>query len=752
MPGEEYHSLVGVDGLGDDESFTLPRASALLDAARQHRDFSVVQRLQRSATATGVRLEILIVDVDCDGVPSINPPGIQYTERLALCVSEDRSQLIDVRALRKGFPLWMHQNAVAPGDVPSLCLYDQPPRSVMRTWTASNFLHRIQVWLQGTARGELHGREQAVEQLFFVTGYELVLPWNFNVLRASGEVRFWVRKGGERPGRGGTFVLEGGPAAGPDGTVTPIEVTLPAVVHGRVEANPETLGQLADLLEARGVDLLAALKQAIQARVDANGIEAAKDDPFCVLLLHLPIARAEGLPHERLEHRAYMMLTGAFKLGAATGALTKFDGTYFNQPSTGFLAPAPMTEWRQHEVLAMEVQQCIDRKTARRQSGVSDEGPVGVLVGAGALGGCVLDLWTRCGWGQWSVIDPDHVKPHNLVRHPAHARHIGMPKAQVSVMLNGAVMQGAAPMTAIYADACDLANEQVLATLRSSNLVVDASTTVDYPRLASTRDDVGRHVSVFVTPNANAGVLLMEDEGRRMRLRTLEAQYYRAIISEEWGRDHLDGNLGTYRSGAGCRDISMVMPYSRIVAGATLFAEQIPVLALSSEPAIRVWVRDERGSVSVHSVAARQERRLPFDDIDLFIDAGIEEKLRRMRAEQLPHETGGILLGYHDFNVNALVVVDALPAPADSKASAASFERGLEGVKEAVVEAGRRTVGVVGYVGEWHSHPPGHGADPSHDDFFQLAYLALGMAEDGLPAVSLIVGACEFQVLKGTVR
>jgi integrative and conjugative element protein (TIGR02256 family) len=118
----------------------------------------------------------------------------------------------------------------------------------------------------------------------------------------------------------------------------------------------------------------------------------------------------------------------------------------------------------------------------------------------------------------------------------------------------------------------------------------------------------------------------------------------------------------------------------------------------------------------------------------------------------LPNETGGVLLGYHDFNVGAIVLVDALPAPSDSHASPGSFERGTSGLVSAVQDASARTAGIVGYVGEWHSHPRGHSAKPSRDDLIQLAELSLGMHGDGLPALQLIVGENDIQVLQGMVK
>ena len=126
--------------------------------------------------------------------------------------------------------------------------------------------------------------------------------------------------------------------------------------------------------------------------------------------------------------------------------------------------------------------------------------------------------------------------------------------------------------------------------------------------------------------------------------------------------------------------------------------------------------------------------------------------LKALRLAVLPNETGGVLLGYHDFNVGAIVLVDALPAPSDSHCSPGSFERGIADLAKAVQDASARTAGIVGYVGEWHSHPRGHAARPSQDDLIQLAELSLGMHDDWLPALQLIVGENDIEVLKGTVK
>ena len=127
---------------------TLPRAEALHDAVRQHRDFDLVGAFRGKATPESSVGEIVIVDVSCDGVPPSNAAGIGFTERLALCVPEDPSSLVEVLALRARFPLLMHQNSVLPGRPPSLCLYQEPPRSVARTWTAASLIKRFKFWME----------------------------------------------------------------------------------------------------------------------------------------------------------------------------------------------------------------------------------------------------------------------------------------------------------------------------------------------------------------------------------------------------------------------------------------------------------------------------------------------------------------------------------------------------------------------------------------------------------------------------
>ena len=749
---KEYYSLENVERISFNE-LVFARSNEIYNAIKQHCDYSLIEICRYIPPSLGVPAEeIFIVEISCDGVPSNNNLGIDFIERLAICVPRESKKLVEVFALRKNFPLLMHQNSVLPGMPPSLCLYQESPRNVFRTWTAPSFLKRIQYWLEHSARGTLHPDDQPVEQLFFTSEYELILPWNFDELQNTN---FFVRKTFHQKDKGVTLFLSDTPLDDSENIASIINITLPPVVHGRIESDFGSLGQLSDTLMTRGINLVEMLSQKIEEKV-GNGISVSQDAELTVILMQINIIRSSDDKNTKVFHKAYLVSNGELSIGENMGVLYRpphDNQMYYVEQKASFSMPNNKDNWRNILIWPMEILRCLDRSSARSQSGIKTEGPSGTLIGAGALGSALLDLWTRSGWGEWDVIDNDHIKPHNLVRHQANVDLIGANKAVAAIYLVNRIMAGAAKGEAINADACELTDTRVTDTLRSSQLIVDASTTLDYPRIISGFNDFSRHLSVFVTPNANAGVLLLEDVDRKKRLRTIEAQYYRAILSEKWGENHLAGNRGTYWSGASCRDISLVMPYSNIVKYASIFAEQMPLLIPEREAAIRIWQADSiTGAIAAYSIEVREELCLPFDSMNIYIDVGIQEKMHSQREASLPKETGGVLLGYYDFNINAIVVVDALPAPKDSKASTGYFERGLHGVVESVVKASQRTAGIVGYIGEWHSHPRGADVMPSNEDKFQLAYLTQGLAEEGLPAVMLIIGDDGLCVLQGNAK
>ena len=745
-----YHELAAF-GPADRASLRLPHAVELCHAIDRSRDVTLLQVL---TSIDGSDREALVVDVACDEIPNRNLVGLRSPERLAIMVGAAGDSPPVVLALRQDFPGVMHLNATPAGEPRSLCLYFEPHRSVMRTWTAPKFLRRIQWWLLETSQGALHAADQPLELPFFDTGWELVIPADFDQLRQRADLRFFASLIEPAHLRGTSTLMLSAVVVG-DAKAEGLGVAIidcPPIIQGSRTDIPSTLGAAADELAERGLDLAVMLRDNLWRQIHAKG-EALKgaSDRF-VVILNMPVCREPGTPAERTQRLALLTAVGRLELGLRLGAYTRVEGQVFKDTPIGGRAPTE-GDWRSLLTLPAAVLDAPSRETFRALSATPGAGPdAGVLVGAGALGSELLNLWTRAGWGSWTIIDSDHLKPHNLTRHAAFFHQIGQPKSSACRTLVECVHGNVGVARAIVADACDRDSAEVDTALAAAGLVVDCSTTVDFPRLTSSSLHTARHASVFLTPSGKGSVLLLEDQARQYRLRTLEAQYYRALLNNAWGQHHLDGHLGSFWSGASCRDISFKLPHSSVVAHAATLAEQLIRRYVRPQAVIQAWHRDpETGSVEVFDVPVHEPIAQQRGQLTVYLDKGLEDKLRQLRAEKLPTESGGVLLGYHDLNLGEIVIVDVLPPPPDSRHSTGFFERGVEGLLESYSEVQRRTGNVVGYLGEWHSHPPGHSVRQSPDDLLQLFKLALGMADDGLPVIQLIVGEHELELYAGEV-
>ncbi|NNH79032.1 hypothetical protein HLH17_15520 [Acinetobacter sp. ANC 5380] len=746
---QEYYKLDLCADIPNLTDLSTSRTKALLEAIAHNNDYSFIKLMKFPASGE-LKAECIIVEVECDGIPSKNTVGLQYRERLALFVPTDPEQLVQVFALRKDFPTLMHQNQRRKGQPASLCLYFEPTISVLRTWTPQNFLRRIQWWLEKSSKNELHPADQPVEHLFFQSKYELILPWNFEELRKNHS-SFIIRRSSQRENEGfSCHLLMDQNQSANDIRLKLIQLELPSIIHGSVESDPINFGELFELLSNRNINLIDELRSVLHELIDEKGASVLSNHEGTLILLQIPLSRSIDNGPEQIIYRAFLTKTDIFDLGVELNILMKHENVYYRDTPIFADQKITDTKWRDCPLEAVDVLKINTPQIAREQSGINEEGPAGVLVGAGSLGSTLINLWGRSGWGKWTIVDKDYIKPHNLSRHVAHRYHVGEPKATVVAQLHSLAVDDASIITSLIVDATDLIKDSSSAILRTASIVIDASTTLEYPRSASNDDSLSRHISVFITPDGNGAVLLVEDAERKIKLRTLEAQYYRALLQNELGNVHLSNTIGTFWSGAGCRDISVVLPYSKIMGQACTVAEQVQKLALLPEAFIKVWQREpETGATCAYNFPVQLENYFPLDDLTLFIDNGVVDLLFQLRKQCLPNETGGVLLGYYDFNIKAVVIVTALLAPPDSKSTPTSFERGTLGLAEKIQEASVRTMGMVGYIGEWHSHPPGHSTSMSRDDIVQLTHLAQGMAEDGLPAISLIVGDDGFQVFKG---
>lgn len=725
-----------------------PQLLGLLRACEEHPDFRVVE-LRRVPT---IPPHIGIVVDACDGtIAPKNSVGILPRERLCLSYQPGTSIPAEVRALRSDFPDVLHLNGVDEHEPASLCLYESWSFEERR-WTAQRHLARILWWLRCSSDGTLHAQDQGLEQLFYDTGYVVVLPVEFSDQSADalGTIHLAeIERAGQR-----AYLIASRTKPGKHGSpIQPLVVDVPPISNQPVQRAARTLGELDDQLRRLGSALEPHLSQAIKRQSRVLNGEAALSGAL-LLLLRVPRIRDDEV--ERVDVRGFLVADGFEEIGI------KLDALFRPQPGKPAYAVDDLaigtqeldqsTEWRSAIVAMVDPRLMPSRAHARVMSGIDDEGTdfAGVLAGVGSLGSALADMWARGGWGRWTFIDPDEVSPHNLVRHRARSGEVGFPKVHVAQAQSAhALGQGRDNFSAIYARANDLSNPDVENALKAAELLVDASTTIEVPRDWSELE-LPRSASVFFTFSGLSAVLLVEDRERQVRLSSLEAQYYRAIITQEWGESHLE-RPGRVRIGAGCRDHSLVLSYELVQLHAAQLSRRLRKAVSHTQGSIQAWTLDDAsGGMTAVSVPAHATTSRQFGEWSVRWDDGLVAKIRAMRKAKLPSETGGILVGVIDQKLRTITVVDACDAPADSQEEAHSFVRGTDGGQVYVARCERLTAGMVGYVGEWHSHPKGHSAKPSATDIVLLGVLAMRLHGDGIPALMVIVSEEEFGVSLGT--
>lgn len=691
---------------------------------------------------------LLVADFGDGTYEAKNCCELNRVERLAIRHQPGEPFPWEILALRKGFPTTLHQNSTAKNSPKSLCVYAQPWSHVERSWTPEKFIRQILWWLRATAEGNIHPADQPLEGLFFCSPIEVILPPD--VFTSDGALSaHLVFDRVPQPNHSQIVLLGKHVEERPnhkDPSCIPVFVPLSPLAEGAVEDLPFTLGELSERISSRGSDLVTPLSEAIQASVE-DGI-TIEDDHLTHLLIITVTPRVRNGDTERHEFHGFWLEWHLGKLGQALGVLINdpdnrkkwyVDVNIFHTDKDD-----ADTDWQQNPIMPVRVSAYNNHHQVRNFSGLNDAGSdLNILLaGAGSLGGAIAQILEKECWGNWSYIDDDTFKPHNTTRHIADHNAVGHPKALVLDRLLTDLHSPPRPGTSrksrhlakdVLAD-----NAELHTLLEQQDLVIDATTMLHVPRELAHRA-CGRVASLFITPSGTSSVLLLEDSDRSIRSDHLEAQYYRAILEAGWGAKHLSKNLSWMWVGAGCREVTVSMPYELIMLHAAQLARQLRMAVSSSHGVIGVWTLDESsGAISAFLLPPSKPRTVTLGNWTICWDQKTENHLDLQRARRLPDETGGILLGYVDHKAQTIWVVQATEAPEGSSGSPSSFAR-----KSALAEhqtASKKTAGIVNYIGEWHSHPKVIGVTPSSADLYQLAFVGGSVQADGDPTVMFIVG------------
>ncbi len=731
-------NLYEVDGdVVPQEDLKIPKA---VDLARSIERMNYVSLVECRNIPNGY--EVVVFDAEVER-GQIVKNDIRRMERIAVEFEPDDMRIPKVFALRSDFPPVPHLNLEVEEFPRSLCLYANSYDEIKLHWTSMLFLERIREWLALTAKGELHQEGQPLEPFFlFSLGYLIVSSDLF-----GGNIDSQFLTVERREGVGKKLVLVAQPTkesdldSGLKHIATIIRVD--CQTHGVIHKTPTNLSELHNLLEGVGVNLVGILRDRfLKWKSEMQDFDEKVSPARLILIICIPKARTPGAEPETVDWCAFLCMESVKDIGIGIDIWNETDN------GLGIVQASGRDENKKGEVIGiglLDVAESFSRRMAKQLSNATEEKVKNIVsVGSGALGSQVFMNLIREGYGKWTLIDNDFLLPHNLARHALPAEAVGFPKAKCMSLVGTSVLgeEGCANFivaNVLHPNEFSAETEQALAT---ADIILDMSASNEVPRyLAQDVVSKARRISIFLNPSGTGVVMLVEDAGRQVKLDMLEMQAYRAILETPPLRNYLLQPEGDIHYANSCSDVSSRMPQSLVALGASICSRAIPRTITDDEARIMIWhIDDEKLNTENYTVPVGKTVEIKIGEWTLQTDEALMEKIYEARATKLPNETGGTLVGSYDMQRRIVYVIDTVVSPPDSTEWPTVYIRGCRGLRQRHDKIQQMTSGQLDYVGEWHSHPEGHGCGPSNDDCNAFCWLSAHMDSEGKPALMLIAG------------
>ena len=678
----------------------------------------------RKSAAGPFELVIAEVDVELGQRQPVHP--IRSIELIGFLFAEGK--VPQAYPLRPEFPGDLPHINLAPDGLPrSLCQCEISSEELLRVRTPVMLIERSRYWLAKSAHDELHGEAQPLDPVFAGTAIPVIMPNPDPALEGRALIAFAMSDHPNRPVMV-DYAIRQRDFAGL--LLTCLALETPPVPHARLRSLPTDLDGLVEVYLERGIDLAPLLASAFQDWVAAPDA-TERFAKTLLLVVSTPVERRPG-EVDGIASKGFFFTDTALAVGEALGAV-QGGGGMIARPLT---AVAP--DRAAMKLLAIEpaeLHRGFDRRLAALASGLDAtlQPETMLLIGAGALGSQIALTMARGGRGDWTVVDPDHLMPHNLARHALLAGHVGAPKAEaLAAELERLGGPGSARGVVSTIDdyLADCGAQTVGAT------VLDASASVPVARRLAASGQIATPItSVFLNPSGTDVVVLREGEQRQPRLDHLEMDYYWALARSEGLAGHL-ASADAFLPSGGCRHPSVRISQSRVMGAAARASA-----ALLADDAQRGRVEIFAGTDSVtvhHTIAGHSYIEYDIGGWTVAVSSAVLETIHAARVAARECETGGIIVGSWDRAMKKGWIVALLDPPPDSEQSPAHFVRGSVGVYRTLAEIEQATASNLVYLGEWHTHPPRHSSRPSEDDRLLMDWIGDGVVFGDVPPVMMI--------------
>ncbi len=671
-----------------------------------------LHKFRQGSSANGV-IDILELDYEIAGLCQYPDCEIRRIEPLTISVQDGQLPQVDVR---DDFPTVPHLMVSRDGKQRYLCYTDLSYSEIKHRLNGRFIVACINEWFVRTARSELHRDDQPLEPFFFGTQDVIIVNprhirrnfARFRETRQNGRLMLYqVSDTADRKGTS-LYVI--------------IQLSLQPSSDNIIHHPPNTLRELLGWFSAKQLagQLIGELWSILDIRHNQKEFQslfpstAALFSCPCIITLSIPQRRKQTGTVERSDYRVF--LTDGKTFGDVL-----FDFGIQRERKKGEVSNKPVDTGRNNLGESIVIRQlnlhwAITPTLAQIYNGIGAgyKHLSYVLVGAGALGSQLFEHCLRSGFGKWTVIDKDVVFPHNLARHVLALNAIGQPKAKALENYARTILEDA-EVSSIVADVLDPTNGEAVQALETADVIVDVSTSVAAERmLAIDVKSKARRISMFLNPCGNCLVMLCEDAERKVTLDQLEMQLNSILAGKDDYAEYYS-LPSTISYATSCRDITGRISQECIALSAAAASKELKRVQGASSASIVIWSITDDG-IAADKYDGERWHSVSCGDWKVSMRGSLLQSLQVRRAERQPNETGGVLIGQHDFSRKIIYIAEMIFSPDDSIEAPTSYVRGCENLPEQIQQIAKLTYNSFSYIGEWHSHPGSCTAMSSADE------------------------------------
>ena len=381
-----------------------------------------------------------------------------------------------------------------------------------------------------------------------------------------------------------------------------------------------------------------------------------------------------------------------------------------------------------------------------------------LLLGCGAEGSKIGLHLGRSGLSNIEFVDTDSVSPHNLVRHGLLSGGLGKNKASAMKEELETIFHKDKDkhFTSVEGRAHELVGD-----VSHFDVFVDATASSSVLETLLRAEMAGPTIiRCEMADQGSLGYLLTEGPGRSPKLDDLQVQLYDLALDHpvvaSWLSRHRENDFhGRSRAledigiGISCSSDTMRLPDDVVSFHASSFAMAIRTALKAPPNTGRIQVNTIHSREFVEGAVRTFGIEAPFAFVAhgdsswrVRVAATAYATLRAFLAKHRWCETGGLLVGMVHKKRKTIYVTRVLPPSRDSHGSPYAFRRGIKDYPEMLDKIHGYTGNLLGYVGEWHTHPRSR-ADMSDVDEQAAAQIRDTLAAAGLPAHIMILSPTE---------